>query len=173
VAGAIFGSYRRSLFTTLSLGGVACGENDPTMVTLSLAIDYWRQHFPRTVVFAAGGNTPAPERIFPAAFNHVRAVAAARVGGVPVAWDPHAASPRQPVDIPRRPWITDAAPGVDLVGSSGVSSDPWVKWSGSSFASAVAAACFASRRPMQVQHDLVWWRNQQMNYDAVQGLMYE
>jgi hypothetical protein len=75
-----------------------------------------------------------------------------------VAWDPGAAAPRKPVDIPRRAWITDAAPGVDLIGPSGVASKPWVKWSGSSFASAVAAACFASLRPMQVQDDLVWWR---------------
>ena len=156
----------------LSLGGMACGEMDPTLVVLSLAIDYWRQHFPRSVVFAAGGNTPETAAIFPAAFNHVRAVAAARPGGALVAWDPGSPSPRQPVDIPRRPWITDVAPGVDIIGPSGVASDPWVQWSGSSFASAVAAACFAGRRPMQAQNDLVWWRNRAMDYHDVTGLMY-
>ncbi len=157
----------------LSLGGVVCDKNDPTFVVLSLAIDYWRQHFPRSVTFAAGGNTDEDGRIFPAAFNHVRAVAAGRTGGVLVAWDLHAAPPRQPVDIVRRPWITDVAPGVDIIGPSGVASDPWVQWSGSSFASAVAAACFASRRPMQAQNDLVWWRDSAIDYDAVKGLLYK
>ncbi len=157
----------------LSLGGMACGDKDPTLVVLSLAIDYWRQHFPRSVIFASGGNTPETAAIFPAAFNHVRAVAAARPGGALVAWDLRTSPPRQPVDIQRRPWITDVAPGVDIIGPSGVASDPWVQWSGSSFASAVAAACFAGRRPMQAQNDLVWWRSRAMDYHDVKGLMHK
>ncbi len=151
----------------LSLGGVTCDKTDSWMLVLSQAIDFWRRHLSRCVpIFAAGGNTPDPRPVFPGAFGHVRSVAAAEEGGRQVVWDQGMA-----VDPPSRPWIDDVAPGVDLVSTGGGTKDEWVSWSGSSFATAVAAACYVSRRPMEAFDGLVWWKNHHVRYSDIPGLV--
>ncbi len=155
----------------LSLGGYTCEKDDPAMVALGVAIAYWLQRFPRAPIFAAGGNTPAKRPVYPGAFQHVRAVAAAIDGGDHVVWDPHSTTkPKPPTVVPRRPWITDVAPGSNLLGPSGVSKDHVVKWSGSSFATAVATACYVSRRPMEVDIDLICWPAIKVPYGGIPGL---
>lgn len=151
----------------LSLGGVTCDKHDPWMLVLSQAIDFWRRHLSRCVpIFAAGGNAYDPRPVFPGAFGHVRAVAAAEEGGRQVVWDQGTA-----IDPPPRPWINDVAPGVDLVSTGGGTRDEWVSWSGSSFATAVATASYVSRRPMEAFDGLVWWKNHQMRYTEIPGLV--
>ena len=155
----------------LSLGGFSCGDGDPAMLTLSLAIDYWRHHFPRAPVFAAGGNTDDPRPVYPGAFNHVRSVAAAGDGsGKQVVWDFEKSPPAIVPSPSDRPWVTDIAPGVELMGPSGRAADDWIKWSGSSFACAVAAACYSSRRPFHSENDRVLWCDPSVSYDAIPGL---
>jgi hypothetical protein len=138
----------------LSLGGVSCGEGDPLMVLIRQAVDYWRNHFPRAPIFAAGGNRADPRPVFPGALNHVRAVAASRDSGQQVVWN---AKTHDRKDASPRSWITDVAPGSDLTGPSGRSPDEWIEWSGSSFATAFAAGCYASRRNGDAADGLTYW----------------
>lgn len=153
----------------LSLGGVTCAPGDPWMVALAQGLDYWRRYTSRCVpIFAAGGNTEDPRPVFPGAFGHVRAVAAAEEGGREIVWDFNQGA----VDPPgRRAWIDDVAPGQDLVSVGGGSKTEWVKWSGSSFATAVATACYVSRRPMEAHDGLIWWRNHHVRYADIPGLL--
>ncbi|MGF1617330.1 MAG: S8/S53 family peptidase [Acidimicrobiia bacterium] len=157
----------------LSLGGAASGEGDPLMVMLEMAIDLWRNSFSREVpVFAAGGNLQIMSPIFPGAFGHVRAVAAATDGGIQVVWDPHsAATPNPPIPYSGRPWINEVAPGSELVSPSGVSPGEWVKWSGSSFATAVATGSYASRRPNEALGGMLWWPDRQTKASDIPGLV--
>ena len=155
----------------LSLGGVTCFEDDPTMFTLSRALDLWRNEHPDAPVFAAGGNRDDERPVFPGAFEYVRSVAAAENGGRRVVWKDNHQAGDPPLDEPDRPWITDVAPGCDLLGPSGAAVDDWVTWSGSSFATAIATACYASRRHHVVQGGLVWWPNPNVRYGAIPGLV--
>jgi hypothetical protein len=47
-----------------------------------------------------------------------------------------------------------------------------VKWSGSSFATAVAAASHVKGAPYQVADGMVWWPNRSVPYANVAGLQY-
>ncbi|CAN5859678.1 hypothetical protein BH23ACT4_BH23ACT4_09930 [soil metagenome] len=153
----------------LSLGG-SCDDHDPNFVTLSVALDLWRNSFPNAPIFAAGGNTPDNLEVYPGAFEFVRSVAAAKEGGEQVVWD-RTSSRSGSVTALDRDWITDVAPGSDVVGPSGVSADEWVKWSGSSFATAIATASFVSMRPMEAHAGLVWWANRDVRYTDTPGLV--
>jgi hypothetical protein len=152
----------------LSLGGFTGFPGDPWMVALAQGLDFWRRHTSRCVpVFAAGGNTEDPRPVFPGAFGHVRAVGAGEEGGRQIVWD----SNQDPVDPPSRPWINDVAPGHNLISAGGGTKSEWVKWSGSSFATAVATACYVSRRPMEAHDGLIWWRNHHVRYADIPGLV--
>lgn len=153
----------------LSLGG-SCDDHDPGFVTLSAALDLWRNSFPRAPIFGAGGNTPDTIEVYPGAFEYVRSVAAAKEGGEQVVWD-RTSSRSGSVTAPDRPWITDVAPGSDLMGPSGRTKAEWVKWSGSSFATAVATASYVSRRPMEASAGLIWWPDRNVRYADTPGLV--
>jgi hypothetical protein len=153
----------------LSLGG-SCDEHDPGFVTLRIALDLWRNSFPKVPIFAAGGNTPDTSEVYPGAFEFVRSVAAAKDGGRQVVWD-RTASRSGPLTAPDRPWITDVAPGSDLVSPSGRTRTEWVKWSGSSFATAVATASYVSNRPMEASDGLIWWADRQTKAADIPGLV--
>jgi hypothetical protein len=153
----------------LSLGG-SCDDHDPGFVSLRVALDHWRNSFPRVPIFAAGGNTPERLKVYPGAFEFVRSVAAARDGGEQVVWD-RTSSRSGPLMAPDRHWITDVAPGSDLVGPSGRTRSEWVKWSGSSFATAVATASFVSKRPMEASDGLIWWADRQTKAADIPGLV--
>jgi subtilisin family serine protease len=153
----------------LSLGG-SCDDHDPGFVTLRIALDFWRNRFPKVPIFAAGGNTPDRLEVYPGAFEFVRSVAAAKDGGEQVVWD-RTASRSGPLAAPDRPWITDVAPGSDLVGPSGRTRAEWVKWSGSSFATAVATANYVSNRPMEASDGLIWWADRQTKAADIPGLV--
>ena len=153
----------------LSLGG-SCDDHDPGFVTLRIALDLWRNRFPKVPIFAAGGNTPDRLEVYPGAFEFVRSVAAAKDGGEQVVWN-RTASRSGPLAAPDRPWITDVAPGSDLVGPSGRTRAEWVKWSGSSFATAVATANYVSNRPMEASDGLIWWADRQTVAADIPGLV--
>ena len=121
-------------------------------------------------IFAAGGNTPETLEVYPGAFEFVRSVAAAKDGGQQVVWD-RTSSRSGPISAPDRPWITDVAPGSDLVSPSGRTKAEWVKWSGSSFATAVATASYVSNRPMEASDGLIWWANRQTKAADIPGLV--
>jgi hypothetical protein len=153
----------------LSLGG-SCDDHDPSFVTLSVALDLWRNSFPRVPIFAAGGNTPDTLEVYPGAYEFVRSVAAAKEGGEQVVWD-RTSSRSGSVTAPDRKWITDVAPGSDLVSPSGRTKSEWVKWSGSSFATAVATANYVSNRPMEASDGLIWWADRQTKAADIPGLV--
>lgn len=153
----------------LSLGG-SCDDHDPGFVSLRIALDLWRNSFPRVPIFAAGGNTPETLEVYPGAFEFVRSVAAAKDGGQQVVWD-RTASRSGPLTAPDRPWITDVAPGSDLMSPSGRTRAEWVKWSGSSFATAVATASYVSNRPMEASDGLIWWADRQTKAADIPGLV--
>ena len=153
----------------LSLGG-SCDDHDPGFATLRIALDLWRNSFPKVPIFAAGGNTPDTLEVYPGAFEFVRSVAAARDGGEQVVWD-RTSSRSGPLTAPDRHWITDVAPGSDLVSPSGRTRAEWVKWSGSSFATAVATASYVSKRPMEASDGLIWWADRQTKAADIPGLV--
>ncbi len=153
----------------LSLGG-SCDDHDPGFATLAVALDLWRNSFPRAEIFAAGGNTPDTLEVYPGAFEFVRSVAAAKEGGEQVVWD-RTSSRSGTVSAPDRAWITDVAPGSDVVSPSGRTRAEWVKWSGSSFATAVATASYASHRPMETHGSLLWWADRNVRYADTPGLV--
>ena len=79
-----------------------------------------------------------------------------------------------PTPADSRWWITDVAPGVDLVGNTSVG-DNLIKWSGSSFATAVASALNAKDGPpaMQLDDGLTWWIRKPLPCDDIEGLLVE
>lgn len=124
----------------LSLGAYAIDPSkDQVFLTLEKALQAWSDAYPKSPVFAAAGNEEDPGPFWPAALSAVRGVAAADLKGKEVVWDRDG----KPVRPPNRPWVSDLAPGTDLV-NQGHSNSVYV-WSGSSFASAVATATHVGR----------------------------
>jgi subtilisin family serine protease len=120
-----------------------------------------------TEIFAAGGNTTSTSPIFPAAYRFVRGVGATTCDkekdlyGKQIVW-----VDGDPVGALERCWISDVAPGADLVGLSG-NGDQLVRWSGSSFASAVAAASYAGDSTnRRVEQLVTWWMTNDGECDA-------
>jgi hypothetical protein len=150
----------------LSVGGPT--EEDLIMLTLQQAIAKWRDVFPKTPIFAAAGNTPDPDTIYPAAFRYVRGVAAAGSADGQIVWKEDDTT----VDPPAREWVDDIAPGAGLVGVGGRSPDDTIKWSGSSFAAAVATASYVNGGPVEVAGGLAYWPNRAMHYGDVPGLRF-
>ena len=150
----------------LSIGGST--EADLVMVTLQQAIARWRDVFPKTPVFAAAGNTPATETIYPAGFRYVRGVAAADGDGKQVVWDQDDSA----VEPSTRHWVDDVGPGSDLIGVGGRDPDDAIKWSGSSFAAAVATASYVNGGPVEVVEGLAYWPSRAMSYGDVPGLQF-
>ncbi len=150
----------------LSIGGPT--EDDLVMVTLQQAVARWRAVFPKTPIFAAAGNTPEPETIYPAAFRYIRGVAAADGDGSQIVWAPDDST----VDPPARAWVDDVGPGSGLIGLGGRAPDDTIKWSGSSFAAAVASASYVNGGPVEVAGGLAYWPNRAMRYGDVPGLQF-
>ena len=150
----------------LSVGGPT--EDDLLMVTVQQAVARWRDAFPKTPIFAAAGNTPQSETIYPAAFRYVRGVSAADGDGNQIVWGPDGS----PVDPPAREWVDDIAPGAGLIGVGGRGPDDAIKWSGSSFAAAVATASYVNGGPVEVAGGLAYWPNRAMHYGDVPGLRF-
>lgn len=143
----------------ISLGGPSDEIPTRAMVLLSAAIDRWRQAFPQATVFAAAGNSTDRRRVYPAAFPEVRAVSACDDAGETVVWSDRAGNlllPVSPQQRKRRSWVNDIAPGIELVGLTG-RGDETRKWSGSSLATAVAAAGYASGLPRTVRDGVSHW----------------
>jgi len=152
----------------LSLGATRCGANHGFLMTLRTAIDVWRRNFGYDApIFAAGGNSPSLEPVYPGAFPWVRAVAAAEDGGGQVVW-------RDGVQEPGngRPWITDVAPGVKIHGLSGVSATESVWWSGSSFATAIATSQSVTGETFEVDAAMTHWRDLGVDYGQIAGLKH-
>ena len=125
----------------LSLGAYECEPTeDIVFLTLIKALDLWFAAYGEAPIYAAAGNELDPRPFWPAALSQVdgriHGVAAANLDGDEVVWD-------QAGDADTslsRNWVTDFAPGTDLV-STGRSATEYA-WSGSSFASAAATAMF-------------------------------
>lgn len=151
----------------LSLGAPRCGYSDSFLLTLRSALDLWRSYFGvNAPIFAAGGNSDDPGPVYPAAFESVRGVAAGLAGEQKV-WVNESPQPAK-----SRTWIDDVAPGVKLYGLGGLRKDDVVWWSGSSFASAVAAASFAKGETYEVENGVVYWPDRQITYGDVDGLQF-
>lgn len=153
----------------LSLGAPRCGGVDEGfLLIMKEALELWRTHFGNHApIFAAGGNSVDPNPVYPAAFDGVRGVGAAidnrseqRVwagdGTAQVAG--------------ARIWIDDVAPGLGIHGSGGKTESHVVKWSGSSFASAVATGLYVSGAPFQVADGVSYWQASPVVYSQVAGL---
>lgn len=151
----------------LSVGGPSLGNRE--MATVRSAIARWRETFPRAPIFAAAGNSTDPDRVYPAAFRSVRGVAAANQQGDQVVWDHGTETDPVPLE---RDWVDDVAPGSGLLALSGVSRDDAIKWSGSSFATAVATASYVNGGPLQVREGLTYWPDRAMTYSNVPGLQF-
>lgn len=139
----------------LSLGAHARPEDpDPFMIGLEIAVDLWRAEMGDDCpIFAAGGNQDDPRPIYPAALDGVRGVGATPYGGrVQVVWD----DKQHAIRAGTRRWISDAAPGADVVSLEGMGEN-LIEWSGSSFASAAAASAFAEGRPSIRSGGIDWW----------------
>jgi hypothetical protein len=119
------------------------------------AMGIWFGEFPNSTVFAAAGNEPYEAPFWPAGLSSyqldptvdpawVRGVAAATENAEQVVWSRAASAPGTVATRPpQRQWVTDLAPGCDLLGLRGGMDDSGatiVAWSGSSFATAVTAA---------------------------------
>lgn len=155
----------------LALGAHDCPGGGEVLMTMRKALDQWKASFPEAVIFAAGGNGTCPEPVYPAAWEDVRAVGAGEDRGGPVVWEESS-----PVPDPGRDWITDWAPGQKIQGLSGQSPDHLVKWSGSSFACAVATACHAngqSHSPTMGSDGRAWWRDEPLNYNNIPDLVFQ
>lgn len=151
----------------LSVGGTSLGNLD--MATIRSAVERWREVFPRAPVFAAAGNTTSPRKVYPAALASVRGVAAANHDGDQIVWD--GGSETDPIPA-RRKWVSDVAPGSGLLGLSGVSKDDAIRWSGSSFATAVATASYVNGGPLEVVDGLSYWPDRAMTYGNVPRLQF-
>jgi hypothetical protein len=141
----------------LSLGAYTCApDDDPTLITTTAALNLWFAEFPASTVFAAGGNEVYPAPFWPAAMSiyppsgidpvRVRGIGAINGDGDQVVWGEAAAAAAVgpvPKPAPNRPWVNNVAPGCNLLGLRGGSETDVVRWSGSSFATAVSAALFA------------------------------
>lgn len=152
----------------LSVGGTTVPTME--MVTLRSALARWRVTFPKAPIFAAAGNTPASDVIYPAAFRYVRGVAAANRSGGQIVWDDEE-NEVTPTPV-RRDWVDDVAPGSHLIGLGGRKPHDVVQWSGSSFATAVATASFARGGPVEVRDGIAYWPNRAMRYGDVPGLEF-
>lgn len=159
----------------LSFGGKVCGCSDTEWtLAIELALDEWRRpgNHPRScTVFAAAGNTNDAEEVFPAALPGVRGVAATPYGvNTTVVWMEasdsedelgHAENEHMIVPANHRSWVDDAAPGLDVVGLrgdlDGNNNHRLISWSGSSFASAAATACYSSHRQPKQMRGYLWW----------------
>lgn len=152
----------------LSLGAPRCGANDGFLLTLKSALRLWRINFGvEATVFAAGGNANMAVPVYPAAFPGVRGVGAGIDGATQQqVWDDSGTG----VTANHRFWIDDVAPGLALLGAGGLDELDVVKWSGSSFSSAVAAASYAKRAPYVVHDGVVYWGGRPMNYATVEGV---
>jgi hypothetical protein len=167
----------------LSLGTYACdpGE-DPTMISTMVAMRTWLRAFPDSTIFAAGGNEPYDAPFWPAGLSvfpldgtidpdRVRGVGAVNEAAEQVVWGQVVgASAAVAPESPRpRVWVTDTAPGCDLLGLRGGIDDDGatvVAWSGSSFATAVSSALNASLPPSTIGPP------EDINY-TVPGLSFE
>lgn len=149
----------------LSMGGPALGRRPMTVLQAALA--EWRSEFPQSPIFAAAGNSDSPEPIYPAAFRHVRGVAAGE-DGREIVWD----SAGNVIPVGVRNWVDDVAPGSQLVGLSGTQPTDAISWSGSSFASAVTTASYVSRGPVESRHRVSWWPDRALRYGNVPGLRF-
>ncbi|MFP4552878.1 MAG: S8/S53 family peptidase [Actinomycetota bacterium] len=151
----------------LAVGGPTADEQET--VTLRTAIDRWREHFPDVPIFAAAGNSHHEERIFPAAFRHVRGVSAAAEGGEQIVWDDDG----NEISPPDRDWVDDLAPGSNLIGLGGREPAHAASWSGSSFATAVATASYLNGGPVEVRAGIAHWPNRIVRYGDVPGLHFD
>jgi Subtilase family len=156
----------------LSLGAYTCDpQYDWHLVTMAEALLRWQENHPESVIFAAGGNIPGSVPIWPAAYSFVRAVGAAGNDGTDqIVWDPVAQNP-QPADP--RFWISDVAPGSRVVSLSGQSEDALVEWSGSSFASPIAAALHVLGKDPNWSGNNFWWPAKPVAFLNVVGLSFE
>jgi hypothetical protein len=161
----------------MSLGTYTCNPNsDALFVSLSTALQNWSTQFPGSQVFAAGGNEPATVPFWPGALPTVRAVGAANRAGNETVWG----DDQSELPVTRsRNWIDDVAAGSELVSLAGFGAtinNDLVSWSGSSFATAVAAALYArGDTPVQVPTNgrtVSWWLSQPVDYDSIPGLTY-
>lgn len=161
----------------LSLGVHACpGDDFERFVTIRRACELWKDRFgDQAPIFAAAGNSLCPKPIYPAGFSHddgfdglIHGVAAAKEnakGGIIKVWDNGAE-----VDAPNRDWVTDAAPGCDVVGLSGQDPDQVVQWSGSSHATAVLSASTCADLTSD-SDDIRWWPDRAVTYRDVPNLI--
>ncbi|MFZ0013312.1 MAG: S8/S53 family peptidase [Acidimicrobiia bacterium] len=162
----------------MALGVHVCpGDAGQRFLALEAAVEAWTNRFPKAPIFAAAGNSQCPEPLYPAEFTNVRSVAAACEGegtakpgaadGRIVVWD-HGS----PVPAPSRPGVTDVGPGCDVTGLSGQSEDHTVSWGGSSFATAIVAACHAkgTYNPVSDGNGVQWWPDLTASKSRVDGL---
>ena len=131
----------------ISVGGPAHNISGRAMVLLRQALDRWFETFPESLVFAAAGNSDEVGKVFPAAFPDVKGVAAGNSGNQPIAWvdrDGERLVP-YPKVIAKRNWVSIVEPGMGVAGLTG-DGDEVRRWSGSSFAAAIASARYAETK---------------------------
>ena len=150
----------------LALGAHECPGGGSFLLAMRIALDYWRSNFDWVEIFAAGGNSTCEAPMYPAAWDDVRAVGAAEDGGRQVVW-----VKGNPVTDPGRDWITDWAPGQEILGLSGQNPDQVIEWSGSSFACAIVTACYANNAASTLDaNGQTWWPDQNMDYSSIPDL---
>jgi len=162
----------------LSLGVHACPEEEyEQFVSLRTACELWMERFgDQAPIFAAAGNSLCPQPLYPAAFSrdskfegYIFSVAAAREcardGEIKV-WDRG-----MEVPAPHRDWVTEAAPGCDVFGLSGQDPDYVVKWSGSSYATAVVSAGHVIGLSSDSDAAVRWWPDRAVTYRGVPNLI--
>lgn len=162
----------------LSLGAHECPESGSGFfLSLQAAIDAWRERFPKAPIIAAAGNSTCAAPVYPAAFDGVQAVAAGREGGLRSKSRSGGGEIKvwhngTEVNGPDRPWITDVAPGCDIIGLSGQDPDHTIKWGGSSFAAAVVSALIASNQYSPTNDEgKDWTPDRAVTYGNVDGLV--
>ena len=107
-----------------------------------------RENFDNLGLYAAAGNAPPVSPIYPAAYSDVVGVQASDESNEPIVWQDKTPLPGTPLD-----WANFVAPGCDVIAvGTDISNAPSevVVWSGSSFASPIAASL---RRTASVEHD--------------------
>lgn len=144
----------------ISLGAYACHPEstapDSYLLAMRVALDAWRQVFPSVPIFAAGGNSTSPEPVYPGAWRDLEDIHAVAASDQQreVVWDDSDVETAPPNP---RFWITDGAVGSDVLGLSGQDASHTVKWSGSSFATAVATASWLKGENPTIADGIVWW----------------
>lgn len=111
---------------------------DDFLLAVKLALADWRAEFD-CPIFAAGGNVEEsvdPNPVYPGAFEGVTSVGALDECAKEVVWDAEG----QTQDGSWRDWIDELDYGVNRIGLSGNSDAEVVRWSGSSFATALVTA---------------------------------